>query len=130
MGSATTTTTSTTSTTTTTTRTTYKDEVPAVPCADLCTRIPVENCSGFLEPGGFCQSSILGNPCVKPSMLTFTCPAWNNDTTRQPDVAGNLEAVRCSICNLELISNKDQDPGNGTMIIDISFGPNMIDGLV
>jgi len=59
----------------------------------------------------------------------FRCPIWNIDPMRRPDVEGEFR-LRCQVCGLRQAQLQDMDTRAGYLLVDVTFGPNMLDGVV
>eukprot|EP00927_Polykrikos_kofoidii_P023403 TRINITY_DN21593_c0_g1_i1.p1 TRINITY_DN21593_c0_g1~~TRINITY_DN21593_c0_g1_i1.p1 ORF type:complete len:622 (+),score=99.48 TRINITY_DN21593_c0_g1_i1:164-2029(+) len=127
-----------TTTTTTSTRTTSEGEPPPLPCGPPCPRLPIRpDACQALPSDETCEVTTISSYCLDPVKLILRCPMWNDISSRPPDVLpvsfrdgdNFLRLVRCSICSLRLDAPKDLDPRPRWIMAEITFGPNMRDGI-
>lgn len=67
--------------------------------------------------------------CLAPIRATFRCPIWNEDPNRRPDVEGEYR-LKCQVCGVSPYRLIDLDTRTGYLLVDVQFGPNLLDGEV
>lgn len=60
--------------------------------------------------------------------LRVFCPPENNDTSTPATVTGMTPSVKCQVCDLKLTSPKDLDPKETDVLVEVEFGPNIVNG--
>ncbi|CAE8634935.1 unnamed protein product [Polarella glacialis] len=117
-----------TQTSTTTTSSTFTTLPPdRTACAPLCPRLTPKACRGTLEPERTCETQMLDSVCFAQTDLLFYCPGTNRNPKRPQDLLQGSYSVKCWICSFELEEMPDVDQREGYLLVDLKFGPNMLE---
>jgi len=95
-----------------------------------CATCPGLDALGCPEanPGSTCVINDEGSSCFGPAKFSVKCPHDNTDANKAVDIEGEMPAVLCRVCNIEV--GHDRDSRKGFLSVDVTFGPNILDGKV